>query len=182
MGYYSTKEIILNCFDNIVDADHSTFAQNEGLYFIVQISNNNYGFENDGNTRHKEWANHAKYYLHIIILKARRVFTAITNSEEMPELPEWKNTSNHDSCFRHDGLQDIFTVGAKVWEEAWKNTPDEHKECMKMTTEYKINHGWLSGPLFKCVGVIFENDYKTDESGYFKKLTDISIIKKTITI
>lgn len=67
-------------------------------------------------------------------------------------------------------------------EEAWENTPDEHKKCMKMTSEYKIKHGWNSGPLFKCVGVIFENDYETDESGYFKKLTDIAIIKKTITI
>lgn len=158
------------------------FENNEGLYFLIRIESNFHGYEKDGNTHHEEWKGSCRKNLHIIIFQNNRVFAAEFNDNirEIPE--EWKNLSNHDSCWR-DAIQSYITSKCfETFDTVHKNAPEEvHPENKNSNLSVRVHHN-LFGPLFKCVSGDIESDYEESSCGYFKKLSNVEIIKKQITV
>jgi len=78
-----------------------------GMYFPVEVTCDNYGYENDGHTRRPELERHYRKFLHYIVLSGRRVYVAVSDAGRLEDVPVglFENTSNHDSCWRQDGVQ-----------------------------------------------------------------------------
>lgn len=181
MKSYMIRRFILSIFESYVDnwgRKNSAFKDNEGAYFVVKIDAENYGYEKDGNTYHKNWAKRKIEYLHIIILAQRTVFTCRSTSDNLPMCGQWKNTSNHNSCFR-EGIDEITKIGFELWDYVFEKTPEEHRPATRDGgVDFSLG-GLFSAP-FKCVQVNHVADDPKDS--YFRKLTSIEIIKKTIEV
>ena len=176
--YNEIISIMLRLFEQFVDKK-DTFKRNEGIYFIVKADGTNFGFENDGNTRHDEWECRIIKYFHIIFLSNRNVFISISDSEKLSAAETWKNTSNHDTCFRTDGTQNLIDLYFKINNQIFRKTPEEHREAPIMgNVKLNLHHGFFSGPVFKFVKV----EKKLMKDGYHSRLVKIEEIHKTITV
>lgn len=127
-------------------------AHKYGMLFTADVSCNNFGYENDGSTHHREWEAAYRKFLHIIILRPRQVFVAISNEPSWKAIPldEFENTSNHDSCWRTDGLRAITNQYFTSHDACFSHMPDEHKQapCYSSAGVSLIP---LFGPLFRFV-------------------------------
>ena len=183
MKSYIIKRTILSIFESYVDnwgRKNSSFKNDEGAYFVIKIGAENYGYEKDGNTYHKNWAKREIEYLHIIILAQRMVFTCRSKSNNIPTCDQWRNTSNHNSCFR-EGIDEITYIGFDLWKRVFESIPDKHKPATRDDgVDFTLGGGLYFCSPFKCVKVIHEASDKKD--CYFRKLTSIKIIKKTIEV
>ena len=170
-------DTMLNLYDQFVDYKDN-FKRNEGIYFIVKLDGESSGFEKDGNTCHPEWQIRVIKYFHIIFLSNRNVFICISDTEKMPKPNDWVNTSNHESCFRTDGVRDLINLYFEINNQIFEKTDEEHREPPIMgNVELSLHHGWIHGPVFKFVEV--EKERLAD--GYHSKLVSINEIQKTIT-
>ena len=185
MKYDTAKDVMMSLYEQFV-LRNDNFENDEGIHFCLKIDAENYGYEKDGNTYHEEWRKRSIKHIHFILLKWHKVFVSISEDDdfhgyELPEPKTWKNTSNHDSCWRSDGFSDLSQTYFKIHNEIYANTPDEHKEApVSSDIHFHLGHGWLSGPVFKFVKV----EHKALEIGnsYHRQLTKIEHIKKTIEI
>lgn len=90
------------------------WSSNLALVFNVEIGVQNFGYERDGNTHHPEWERDFFRSLVIVVTARHEVFLrkspAHVSDREIDKIPalEWVNTSNHDSCWRSDGLREIW--------------------------------------------------------------------------
>lgn len=154
------------------------FSRYEGIAFLCTIDSEFHGYEKDGNTHHEDWYGRSMKFIHVIILNYHQVYLHV--SDERPfigEFPQtgWKNTSNHDSCWR-SGCDEITHLGFKCWDEAHKNCPKEHKPCTKDDeVRFELEFG-LCGDLFKIVKV----EQEDHGDGYHYNLTSVKEIKSTL--
>jgi hypothetical protein len=102
---------------------------NCGILMSLRISCDNHGYERDGNTFHRNWRRSYRKNIHFIIVKHHSVFVVITDEYDWRKIPmsEWKNTSNHDTCWRSDGLCDIFTETMKAYHACYDHVPEKHR-------------------------------------------------------
>lgn len=178
MAYNMIGNTMLSIYNQLVDRKRN-FDRKEGVYFVVKLDGINFGYEKDGNTYHEEWESRMIKYYHIIFLSCRNVYVAISDEPKTPQPSEWKNTSNHDSCFRSEGIRDLSSLYFYINDEIYKNTPDGHKKAPIMgSVEMSLEHEWLCGPLLKFVKVETERM----DDGYHNILTKIDIIKKMVEI
>jgi hypothetical protein len=100
-----------------------------GVLMTLAIRADNHGYERNGNTFHKNWVAHYRNYLHYIIVKPHSVFVAITCKPDFRDVwvEEWRNTSNHDSCWRSDGFSDIFREVMKAYHACYDHVPKRHQ-------------------------------------------------------
>ena len=102
------------CSDNVVR--NPSFHPNQGCLFSCQLDVENMGFRKDGNTQVFSWKGEFCIQLGVIVTHSHNVFVGVNMFERpqkicrIEDLP-WENTSNHDSCWRSDGL-DL----RKVWD------------------------------------------------------------------
>lgn len=149
----------------------------QGIAVPIEIDVGNFGYENDGNTRHLEWCRRYNTQLMYIIVANHSVFLATTANGRFKTLEDYKpgdfkNTSNHDSCWRSDGLRDIHSYVMKGYDYCYDHMPEEHKPApiaANITTSPCI----LQKGLFKFVEV--ETQRKSD---YGNKITSIKILKE----
>lgn len=189
---YVIKSIMNRLFEQLVkskaseyqaDKTDEYFKENEGIRFCVKIDADNLGFENDGNTYHKEWKCRIIRYFHVIMLYPHRIFTCVTDEQHFSTIPQddWKNTSNHNSCWRN-GCDDLISVGYECWEEAFAKVPEEHrKPPMVEGLDYTLDLS-IMGNIFEFISCDMESDYDNDSSGYHKKISNIKRIHKKLTI
>lgn len=155
------------------------FDNNEGMIFNITISSECLGFEKDGMTRHREWRGHSIRQVYIILLQNHQVFVHVsTTTHGIPgKFPQngWKNTSNHNSCWR-SGCDIITDLGFKCWDEAFAKCPEEHRHYPKdCDTRFDMNFGVL-GPIFKTVRV----EKKLCDDGYHYEITKVEEIKSKL--
>jgi hypothetical protein len=153
--------------------------RDEGIHFCLKIDIENLGYEKDGNTNHPEWRARKMVYMHYLVIRPYSVFLALGESEELPPAAMFKNTSNHDSCWRTDGFTDIFTYFMRMYEACYNHVPSKHRSAPIMCNyNVHLRTKWLSGPVFDFVKV--ETEY--DDDNYHKNLIKLEKIKKTIKI
>ena len=174
--YNVITQTMLDLYNQFVDYKND-FNINEGIYFIVRLSAYNPGYEKDGNTYHKEWVKAKHSFFHIIFLSRRNVFVSISDKDKIPDPKKWKNTSNHSSCFRSDGIANLSTLYFKMNDDIFEGVPEEHKQAPIMgNVRMALNHALYNGPVFRFVKV----KRQLNDSHYC--LTSIKIIEKTITV
>jgi hypothetical protein len=150
------------------------FADNQGIYFNIEVSSRCFGFEKDGNTHHPEWEGSACAYFHTIILNRHQVFTCITDEHRLaiPEPSLWENTSNHDSCWT-SGMDKLVHLRFAVYDLAWENQPKElHPQSKDSVIDMDFSR-W--GPMFKLVET--EKEAIDPHHSYHKRLTKIKEIE-----
>jgi len=172
------KNIMINLAEQLV-VYNDDFKMNEGIHFCLKLDVENLGFEKDGNTYHEDWESRKITFVHYIVVNHHSVYMAISKSTDIPTPETFKNTSNHDSCWRSDGFYDLFKIFMKMYDETHKNTPKEHRPS-PVSCSYKISltTKWLSGKVFDFVKI--ETEHKNNN--YHKNILKIEKIKKTITI
>lgn len=177
MKSYMVIQVMNALYDNLV-LHKEEFDVNEGMAFSITISSECLGFEEDGMTRHEEWRGHSMRQVYVIMLQNHQVFVHVSRSNScLNELPQtgWKNTSNHDSCWR-SGCDIITDLGFKCWDEAFANCPEEHRRYSKdCDTRFDMNFGLL-GPIFKTVRV----EKKSCSDGYHYEITKVEEIKSRL--
>lgn len=85
-----------------------------GLHVSVDLRMSDYGFAEDGNTRVRDEV-HRGATAHFLFCGNTTVFFALSGSSSIPGPAEFKNTSNHDSCWRTDGVHNPLTALFFKW-------------------------------------------------------------------
>jgi hypothetical protein len=192
----TTKQIMINLVEQFVirkedfkpEFDYETRIKTEqGIHFCVELDVEQFGYENDGDTHHKEWRSRGIKYLHYIVTGYHSVYLSIKTFDpdkrsgyyDLSDPKDWKNTSNHDSCWREDGFRDLFNEFINLYKEVYSNTPNEHKPApIACTYTTRLRSKWLSGPVFDFV----ELETKYSDDGYHKEVLSVKKIKKTIEV
>jgi hypothetical protein len=164
---------------------------NLALYFKLDFSIDNYGFEKDGNTRHKEWKRSFRKILHVIVTTQHRVYTLTTDDlkeDSFNKASEWKNISNHDFCWHSDGLNDIQDVFMEGYEYCWGHVPEEHRDTPAAAWHFCHfgGSGWLTPEYLSFVEVIRRPTTKKErqergvDDNYLDKLKSIKPVRFSI--
>lgn len=173
----SEKRIMINLAEQFVIRKPENFERDEGIHFCLKIDLENYGYEKDGSTYHEEWRNRQINYLHYVVAYPHSVFFAVGESENLPPGALFRNTSNHDSCWRSDGFSDIHSCFFEMYDAVYGYMPNEHKP-IPLACHYNIHlcTKWLNGPVFDFVKLKTESGHN-----YGKDVIEIKKIEKTIT-
>ena len=132
---------------------------------------------------HKDWEEKRVWRaLTFIILSNKNVFLAMEGMEDNASIifprpcidpKKYKNTSNHDSCWRSDGTSDIFRIYMEMYKECWGGV-DEKLSPTPYNANFIINWGDM-----KFVKVEKEHPPKED---YFYNLTSIKEVKYKLVL
>jgi hypothetical protein len=147
--------------------------KNGAVCFNLEVTHNNYGYEKDGKTHHEKWEASLHQQFKVLIVNPNYVFISVNEAYPSSRIPTdadlvWENTSNHDSCWRSDGLRKIFQETYRGHNLVWKNTPDEHRRSM--------NDSHISETLFPIFSKkieFFDVQLETDAAdkyGYRKRI------------
>jgi hypothetical protein len=168
------ENLITGAFDQFFEREGLLFDAgredpNLALAFSLSLSMENFGYEKDGNTHHEEWRRRYDRKLHFIVSSRHRVYVAVIADERSDEgrkvwfakpwevpVHMWTNTSNHDSCWRSDGLRIVHTEIRSAYEHCFAWMPEEHSRgfyaaCANIHTTW--GPGLCNGPLFSIVRI-----------------------------
>lgn len=150
------------------------------MKFKVHIQMENYGYEKDGHTHHPEWEKCFLRDVHIIVTARHNVFAAVMSGHRYNLVSsDYQNTSNHDSCWRTDGLRIIQDTLFKGYEECFDSMPEEHRPAPIMTSPYlQLGEGFMGSP-FELVRAWGEYN-KADDFRW--RLTKIMPVKWNINV
>lgn len=133
------------------------------LYFRVKIDQENFGYEKDGNTFHKEWPRRSVQVVHVIVTRNHNVFVAIGGwAATRPGVEEFRNVSNHDSCWRDAIATEIRNVECELYEECFSHVPDEHRPAPVMVPPFihLESSGFNAFTVVKVKGTYDNEDYR----------------------
>lgn len=184
---YNLASVISSIFDQVRyqnqvrDGNHyrtdNDFVKNPdvALYLTLEVSAENSGYEIDGNTHRPEWCRRFQKEMHFLMTAQCKIFLAITDGKwrSLSQIPNsaWQNTSNHDSCWRTDGVQSpIVKVMFEAWEHCFSHMPEEHlREKLRSSgVDMELSH--RRGPI-RFVRIKHE---AIDESNsYHRKITSV---------
>ena len=106
---------------SIVDALLPQGTKDKGLYISLDLRQNIYTEDDNGHGESRD--------VHLVFLRphgSTRVFSCVDNSWQMPDPADFRQTSNHDSCWRSSGLEDIDQASLdmlKKLREAMRDEP-----------------------------------------------------------
>lgn len=161
---------------------------NLALHFQLHVKIENYGFEAGGMTCHNEWKRKFDATVHILVTARRRVYSAIINVDhyagnvhEIANIRSvdpafFRNTSNHDTCWRHDGLSDLLKVIRDGYQHCYGFMPAEHKPVLASICPYTtFGDGWFTCKPLSFVRVERKPLPKEKSNGgYLDQLTAIT--------
>lgn len=123
--------------DNYKLGNRVSAKYDHGVLFQFEIRAENFGFENDGNTQHEEWMFRETVWASVLVVYPHLVFVSfvgdyekLRNNDKLPPIESFKCTSTHDSCWRSDGLSDIWKETKKLAYAAREKTPKEHQDAL----------------------------------------------------
>jgi hypothetical protein len=173
------KNLIIMLFEQFMDwhvpspVVHTDGANDSkyGMAFMLDLYCENHGYEKDGNTHHPEWKRNYRKNIHVIILRPRMVFIAVTDETHLELVPpsEFNNTSNHDSCWRTDGLRLLREESWRAYNHCYDHMPEEHKPLIGLST-LDMDIAQVFGKPMRFVRV--EHKPLNDDS-YHRELTEI---------
>ena len=150
-----------------------------GIHVCFSIDIEQYGYEKDGNTHHPEWQGRSQKCVHYIMLRYHRIFMAVVDTYDPTkvELKDWINTSNHDSCWRSDGVQrEARKAFIEAHETAYANTPDENTPPPILSSDCaEIGLRWHGNTPFEYVRV--KHEAIDQKNTYHRKLTEITKLR-----
>ena len=181
--YRETTRALIKLYKELCDRRYQKYWSKEhienlelGMYFLVNVSCTNYGYENDGNTKHDEWERTSRRYVHIVIHKHHRIYAAVTNDvrvkpDALLKASEFKNIGNHDSCYR-DSLSSLLSaLYFEVYEECWSHVPAPHNKP-PIAADIEVAFESCFTPILNFVEVEREpiKDSKESNHGYLDRL------------
>lgn len=147
-----------------------------GILIPLEISCSNHGFDRNG-LYHGNWKQtNSVRFLHILILSSRKVFVSVARNYQhgIPKPEMFNNTSNHDSCWRSDGLNEVSKAYNQVYEDCWGHIKDTFKIPPIMA------NFWAQFSDFKFVKV--EHEALNKDDSYWRKLSKIEEVKYRLTL
>lgn len=167
----------------ITDEQVKQLSGQLGIYFNLFVRCDNYGYEKDGNTHHPDWEKSICFHAHVLILRSRKVFIAISEEDNRDKIPltDFVNTSNHDSCWR-EGFDSIKIAMGRAYDFCYENSdiPEEHKTSAK-DANMTIDFGNIfRNKIINLVEVKYENDKDKGQGCY--KLTSVKDVSFSVNI
>ncbi len=174
-----SEQLIISRFRN----DFGAYDLDTGvpaLRFHICISADNLGYDVNG-VHHKKWANQERIYVTVIVTGNHKVFIAKTDCFNVSDVKptDFKNTSNHNSCWKSDGLSDLHSMFSEVSDKYFINVPKEERASLQNGTEVFFGLSIGQYKLFDFVHVKYIDE--DDSDTYWKKLTEITKSDATIT-
>ena len=151
--------------------NNRNMKNNQGIYFKIEISCNQHGYEKNGNTYHEKWKNSDRNNVHIIVVKPHKVFISIDNtfrwSSEINALivENFTNASNHDSCWKDSIDSKLHELSIASWKEAYKFTPEKHIPA-PVASDITCSPCILNNKLLKFVEI--ETEYLPNDCYHYK--------------
>lgn len=149
-----------------------------GLHFVVAITINSSGYEDDGHTYHPDWEGSDRRYLHIIITRWHNLFCAVGKSHALSDIPmeDWLNLSNHDSCWNSSMESFISENWFAAVDKAQAMRPEEFRKApIYFSDSAELSLTWFRGNVFQYVEI--EKGEKTDSYHYALKAIKLFKIK-----
>ena len=183
----SPESIIVSIFETLMDwhvknveFQNPKEEDKYGIAFTFDLDCSNHGYEQDGNTHHEEWERRYRKFIHVIVLRPRKCFVAVT--EDHPYLKDvpldlWKNTSNHDSCWRSDGLRVFHKEMHEAWKYCYEHVPKEHQRY-PMDNQVSCELSRVFGKPFQFVKVT--DEAADDRSSYHRRITSIEPVEHVL--
>ena len=108
--------------------DDYSFSQvkRKGVLFNIDLACECNGYDNKGN-KHYEWVKQERHDIAVIVAKPHNVYVNLSNTKS---LADYKNTSNHNSCWRHDGLSLILDFAHDMYRRVYANKPEDKRPNM----------------------------------------------------
>ena len=150
--------------------DDYSFSQvkRKGVLFNIDLACECKGYDNKGNMHH-EWAKYERHNITVIVAKPHNVYVNLSNTKNVAD---YKNTSNHDSCWRHDGLSLILDFAHDMYRRVYANKPEDKRPNM-------VNADFFIWDSFKDFMQPVEITTKNTEDGYHENITNIQSIHIT---
>jgi hypothetical protein len=103
----------------------------KGLLFTLDVSCSCFGYD-EKDKYHEEWYKEERKQISIIVAGNHSVFVNLidTDFRNKLRLENFKNTSNHDSCWRSDGFSDVNGFFREMYERVYSNMPEKKRPCM----------------------------------------------------
>ena len=142
--------------------------ERKGIMFTIDLSCECYGYD-EFNVIKPSWAKHERHLISIIVAKHHNVFINVDN---INNINDYKNTSNHDSCWKNDGFVLIRDFAYKMYNSVYVNVPKEKRPNMINANFYiwNILRSFIQPVSIKC---------KPIEDGYYEQITDLKKIHIT---
>lgn len=195
MSNLQTKHVVAEIYEHMIgpdsrdiftvngvsDTEHRSLRNGTyALYFKVAVDLSNHGYEKDGNTYHKGWERHYRSTVHVMLTQRHNIFVCNTFGRTPPTLGLWINSSNHDSCWKDDGLRIFDEVLWEAYEHCYDHMPEEHKPCLNMTSPWIQFENWYCGRSpFEIVKLKGEYNQGDD---YRWSLTEMKQLKHTFNV
>lgn len=182
------EQLIYSLWDQVMRQGHGALVPDLwtrpdiAMYFHVRVDVSNFGYENDGNTHHKEWERHFYRNVHVLVTARHRCYVAVVENEfDITRVPAeaWKNTSNHDSCWHSDGLRVFHEVLDQAWEHCWSHIPEEHRRSPNQMHSYCTFGAGLASPHVLSFVKIKRRD---TADHYFDGLESVTPVKFKLSI
>ena len=136
--YRATVRTIIKLYEQMCDRRYQKFWDQKvledlelGMHFVIEVSCDNYGYEQDGNTHHKDWERHYRRYVHVLIHKHHRIYVAEADRARgqvnaLLKANEFRNIGNHDSCYGSSLETLISELYFRAHRECWAHVPQPH--------------------------------------------------------
>lgn len=155
---------------------------NLALRFNIKIAVSHNGYLKDGNTYVEAYDKREVIYFSIIVTARHRVYVASSteNCRFEFEPKDFVNTSNHDSCWKSDGLSELTRGYFYMCGEVVKNWPEGTAPApIELNTRIQVGD-WLGHNPIQFVTVTFGP--KRKDNDYFNSLEKIDKLNFKITL
>lgn len=151
---------------------------------VVSVSANfaHHGFEQDGNTQHEYGERHVRNYCHFLLCGNVHVWVYTGDEPDPMQVPldQWANTSNHDSCWRTDGVRSqLSELYFKSCYEVQEHLPERLQKAPVNVTHYCTVGRFLGEGPFAFAEIQFKQD---DQNNFEYKLTQVKRSNKTLVL
>lgn len=138
------------------------------LVVSFDVSFSHHGFGPDGNTPHEYGERHLRKYVHFVLTGNVHVWCYTGPEWDIDRISpdEWHNTSNHDSCWRSDGINTpLSQLYFESCDYVQQHLPERLQKCPHDVSKYIAAGRFLGEDLFDFVQIEFQKS-ETDDYGY----------------
>jgi hypothetical protein len=149
------------------------------IHICLDMSARYSGYLEDGNTMSDYEPKVVGNYIHFLFLGNVTVFAAVTKEPNINMVPtdRWENTSNHDSCWRSDGLRPITHTYFNLCERVQAHLPKELKVAPKDVHFSSHMKGYCDPVKFVAVSYEKSGSYKRTLTAVRPVITKLGFTK-----
>lgn len=151
------------------------------LRFDLTMSVSHNGYLKDGSTYVEAYDNRAITKISVIVTARHRVYIAASAEKDQHDFEpdDFVNTSNHDSCWKSDGLNLLTKIYFDMCKFVVRNWPEGTAPApIELTTRIQLGN-WRGYNPIQFVNVAFGPNRKDNE--YFNSLSSIEKLRFKIS-